>query len=104
MDHLINFNNLEWITPAAGVRYKAYINNNQRIRLVEFSEGFIESDWCMNGHGGYVLDGSMSIDFNTHIEHYKKGDIFFIPKGESDKHKVIMKTGGWVQLLLFETL
>lgn len=104
MNHLINFENFEWITPAIGVRFKAFVFNNQTIRLIEFSEGFVEPEWCLNGHVGYVLDGSYSIDYNGQIEHYKKGDVAFIPKGEDDKHKAIVGVGGWVRLLLFEII
>ena len=102
MNHLVNFESIAWTTPAIGVRFKSFVCNNQRIRLIEFSEGFVEPDWCLHGHAGYVLDGSCSTDYNGHIEQFKKGDVIFIPKGENDKHKVIMENGGWVQLLLFE--
>jgi quercetin dioxygenase-like cupin family protein len=104
MKHLVEFAPMDWVAPAAGVRYKAFVQGNQRIRLVEFSEGFVEPHWCLNGHAGYVLDGSFTIDYNGQIEHYQKGDVIFIPKGENDKHKVIMQPGGWVQLLLFEIM
>lgn len=104
MNHLINFESIDWIEPAIGVRYKFFQNGNQRVRLVEFSEGFDENGWCLKGHVGYVLDGTYSIDYDGNIEHYKQGDVAFIPKGEKDKHKVIMDVGGWVQLLLFEIL
>lgn len=104
MDYLINFDSLDWIVPDIGIRYKAYVHNNQRVRLAEFSEGFVEAQWCKNGHSCYVLDGSFSIDFNGKIEKYSKEDIVFIPKGETHKHKVIMEVGGFVRLLLFENI
>lgn len=100
--HLIDFNKFEWIKPMIGAQYKAYINGNIKIRIVEFSEGLIEPDWCKNGHTGYVIKGECNIDFNGNIEHYKEGDIIHIPSGEADKHMVIMDKGGWVQMLLFE--
>ncbi|HEY5466828.1 MAG TPA: cupin domain-containing protein [Clostridia bacterium] len=71
---------------------------------MEFSEGFTEPDWCTNGHTGYVLDGAFSIDYDGHTEHYAKGDVLHIPKGEKDKHKAIISAGGRVQLLLVETI
>lgn len=100
--HLIDFKGIDWVAPSVGVRFKAIIKHNKKVRLVEFSEGFIESDWCRNGHVGYVLDGSFTIDFNGTLERYEKGDILFVPQGENDKHKVIMEKNGWVQLLLIE--
>jgi len=54
MNHLIGFDKLPWNESAAGLRYKAFISGDQQIRLVEFSEGFIEPDWCRKGHSGYI--------------------------------------------------
>lgn len=104
MNHLVRFENLDWISPDLGIRYKAYVHSNQRVRLAEFSEGFIESDWCHNGHFCHVLKGCFSIDYDGRVENYKKGDVVFIPRGEGHKHKVIMGVGGFVQLLLFENM
>lgn len=104
MSYLVDFENMEWIEPAIGVRYKAYVSGNQQIRLVEFSEGFVESDWCFCGHAGYVIDGGFSDDYTGKLERYKKGDIIFIPKGEQAKHKVILGIGEKVTLLLFEII
>jgi len=100
--HLINFTNLSWIESGKGVRYKVYRSGTQQLRLVEFSEGFIEADWCIRGHAGYVLEGSCKIDFNNEMELFDAGNIFFIPKGNNDKHKVIMNKDERVLLLLFE--
>lgn len=74
------------------------------MRLVEFSEGFIEPDWCMNGHAGYIIAGEFTLDFNGRQERFKKGDILFIPTGEADKHKAVLKKGEQVLILLFEIL
>ena len=103
MKHLIEFEKIEWTEPAAGVRFKVFVSEKQQIRLVEFSEGFIEPDWCEKGHAGYVLDGEFSLDFNGNLEKYKKGDVIFIPNGEADKHKAVLSKGEKVLLLLFET-
>ena len=101
MSHLIDFDKLEWNEPALGVRYKAFINGDQQIKLVEFSEGFVEPDWCVKGHAGYVLDGTFSIDYCGNSEQYKKGDIIFIPSEKHAKHKVILSEGEKVTLLEF---
>lgn len=104
MSYLVEFENMEWTQPAIGVRYKAYVSGNQQIRIVEFSEGFVEPDWCLRGHAGYVIDGEFSNDYSGKLERYKKGDIIFIPKGEQAKHKAILGTGEKVTLLLFEIM
>lgn len=104
MSHLIDFDAIPWNEPAKGVRTKAMIKDNQQIRLVEFSYGFVELDWCLNGHAGYVFDGEFAIDYSGAIERYKAGDVILIPKGENDKHKAILCDGEKVTLLLFEIL
>jgi quercetin dioxygenase-like cupin family protein len=101
--HRIAFEKMEWVESGVGIRTKIFHQHNQRIRLVEFSEGFAEPDWCMKGHACYVLEGSFSIDFNGSVEHYNEGDICYIPAGENDKHKAILSKGERVLLLLFET-
>ena len=102
--HKIIFDNIEWTNTGTGVRYKAFIHGNQRLRLVEFSEGFVEPDWCTDGHAGIVLDGSFACDYNGSMERYSKGDVIYIPSGESDKHKAVLGKGEKVTLLLFEIL
>ena len=101
-DHLIKFENMRWESPAPGVRHKAYVRGNQRIRLVEFSEEFIEPDWCTGGHIGYVLEGRISIDFNGEVIDFKSGDGIFIPKGEEHKHIGRVARGEKALVILFE--
>lgn len=95
------FQNIPWEYPLAGARYKAYEKDGKKLRLVEFTEKFIEPDWCKKGHIGYVLNGQMEIDFNGKKVSYEAGDGIFIPPGEANKHMVKV-TSGTVQLILFE--
>jgi len=104
MSHLIDFDAIPWNEPATGVRLKVVVKGSQQIRLVEFSYGFVETDWCMKGHVGYVLAGEFANDYSGTMERYKAGDVIFIPKGENDKHKAILNEGEMVLLLLFEVL
>lgn len=103
-NHLLNFERMPWTEAGKGVRYKAYKYENQQVRLVEFSEGFIEEDWCTHGHVAYVLDGSFATDYSGVLEYYKSGDIVYIPQGETDKHKAVLGKGERVLLLLFEII
>ena len=100
--HLVDFNHMEWVDSGTGVRVKKVVHENQQMRIVEFSEGFVEPDWCQHGHAGYVLDGEFALDFNGTIERYKKDDVVLIPNGENDKHKAVLGKGEKVTLLLFE--
>ena len=104
MSYLVEFDKLSWNEPAPGVRSKSFIRDNQQIRLVEFSEGFVEPDWCKKGHAGYVIDGEFTNDYSGKLERYKKGDVIFIPQGETAKHKAVLDKGEKVTLLLFEII
>jgi len=99
---LINFKNMPWENPALGLRQKEYAENGQKIRLVEFSEDFIEVDWCAKGHVGYVLEGKISINFDVRIIEFKTGDGLFIFAGEENKHKASVGKGEKALLILFE--
>ena len=83
----INFESMEWESPAAGVRFKAYEQNARKLRLVEFTKEFIEEDWCTKGHIGLILEGQMEIDFNGKKEIFCPGDGVFISEGPEHKHK-----------------
>ena len=102
MSHNFEFSTIEWTEVAVGFRYKAYVHDHQQIRLVEFSDGFCEPDWCRNGHFGYVIDGECKISFDGTVEWLKKGDVIHIQAGEEDKHMLIMEKGGWIQVILFD--
>jgi ethanolamine utilization protein EutQ (cupin superfamily) len=82
----IDFDSIPWEIPAEGVRSKAYKQNGKQIRLVEFTDKFVETDWCVKGHIVYILDGQLEVNFNGNIVVFNTGDGLFIPAGEKDKH------------------
>ena len=83
----VDFESMQWETPAEGVRFKAYERDGRKLRLVEFGKEFVEPDWCAKGHIGYILEGQMEIDFDGKVILYKPGDGAFIPAGEKHRHK-----------------
>ncbi|MFT6747956.1 MAG: hypothetical protein ACJAZ2_002314, partial [Glaciecola sp.] len=56
-DKLIHFDKLDWEQPQEGVKQKIYSNGDKQLRLLRFSDNFIEHDWCTKGHVGYILSG-----------------------------------------------
>jgi quercetin dioxygenase-like cupin family protein len=83
----IPFKSLSWDVPADGVKFKAYERDGRKLRLVEFAKEFVESDWCTNGHIGYILEGQMELDFDGKVIIFGPGDGVFIPTGPEHKHK-----------------
>ena len=88
----VAFGSMPWDQAAPGVRHKVYEQDGRRLRLAEFTEEFVEAEWCVNGHIGYVLEGRIEIDFNGNLVLLEAGDGLFIPAGEEHKHKARILT------------
>ncbi len=82
----IDFASIPWETPADGVRFKAYRQNGKQVRLVEFTDMFVETDWCTKGHIVYILEGKLEVNFDGNIAVFNAGDGLFIQAGEKNKH------------------
>jgi quercetin dioxygenase-like cupin family protein len=83
----VNFEAIEWTSPLPNLRFRAFVNEGKRLRLAEFSKGFVEPDWCLRGHIGFVLEGTMELAFTNGKIVLNKGDGIFLPPGEEFKHK-----------------
>ena len=97
----VEFRSTPWDTPAVGVRFKVYKQGRKQLRLVEFTNEFIESDWCMKGHIGYILKGQLEVNFSGKVVMFNSGDGLFIPAGEEHKHMARVLTDV-VKLILVE--
>ncbi len=104
MDVLICFDELPWESPAPGVRFKTFVRGSQQLRLLEFSAGFEEKDWCTRGHAFHVLAGAFTLRMRDRQVRLQAGDVGFLAAGEADAHKAILGAGEHVRLLLFENL
>jgi hypothetical protein len=98
----IDFSALPWQSPAPGVRFKAVVRGGQKLRLVEFGRGFVESDWCRKGHVGWVVEGTLQIEFPDGLSTFKTGQGVFLLAGEAERHKAHV-VGERVTLVLVET-
>ncbi|GMT49003.1 MAG: hypothetical protein IEMM0008_0542 [bacterium] len=83
----IDFNAIPWESPEKGIRTKTIIKGSKKLRIVEFSNDFVETDWCLKGHIGYILEGEIEIDFDGSIQLFKTGEGLFIPKGQKHRHQ-----------------
>lgn len=97
----VEFVGSEWQVTAPGARQKVAEHGGKRVRLLEFTEAFVEPDWCSRGHAGYVLEGAMEIA----LEHgptvrFGPGDALVLCAG-TDKHKA-RSLGPLVRLFLVE--
>ncbi len=100
--HLVEFNNKEWVNACEGMRYKIFEKDNKVLRLMELTESYRELEWCRSGHIGIIMEGTFRVAFEDHIEDYKVGDIVFIPGGEAHKHKASVPSGKIMRMVSFE--
>jgi quercetin dioxygenase-like cupin family protein len=83
----VDFGSMEWQSLRRGARYKLFQNGAQQLRLVEFTTDEVDPNWCRHGHIGFVLSGSLAIEFGARVVSYMEGDGIFIPPGSSSAHK-----------------
>ncbi len=100
-DGAILFDRMKWEMPQSGVQCKVFRDGSRQLRLVEFSWEFVEADWCMKGHIGFVLSGDLEIDFSGRVVQFPEGSALVIPPGEPHTHKARAVTET-VRLFLIE--
>ena len=83
----VEFDSLAWQEALPGARFKAFSDGRKQMRLLEFTSGFVEPDWCEKGHAGFVLQGELEIDFDGKLVRYAEGAGILIPPGAASKHK-----------------
>jgi hypothetical protein len=104
----IPFQTINWDevpkTTHAGVTGTAYWQTLQfeglRVRVVEYTQGYLADHWCQKGHIVYCLEG----DFTTELQ---SGEGFVLSKGmsyivsdELSSHRSITQNG--VKLLIID--
>jgi len=89
IQYKIDFNNLQWVERAKGIRDKCVDQNGIRSRLVEYTEE-MPPHWCTKAHYGIILSGKMKIKFKDKSHIYKDGDCLYLPPGEKHRHEAII--------------
>lgn len=96
----VDFRHIPWTAPAEGIRVKATRRQGHQLRLLEFSPGFSESEWCRRGHIGYVLAGQLVLQFTRRSETLAEGDAFVIEPEDLHRARTVQ---GPVRLFVVET-
>lgn len=102
-DARIAFAALPWESPMEGMRVKRFERDGRSIRLVEFTETFVEPGWCEKGHSGMVLEGALALVFlDERTEQLSAGDGLYVPPAPEGRHKAVVPRGGRALLLLVD--
>lgn len=96
------FDTMAWESPAPYVRIKAIRRNGVQLRVVEFTRGFAEHDWCEKRHIGYVLSGEISIETPEGVTHVHEGQGIVL-SGVHAKHRASPVTDSVTLFLLEDT-
>lgn len=94
------FSGIDWQQVSDVAKQKLIDNGEKRVRLLDLSAGFQEQDWCKRGHTGYIIGGTLNIEYEDgRLETYAEGEPLLISTGEL--HKASVKSGR-VRLFLMD--
>ena len=88
----IDFDALEWESPAPGVRHKVVLEGELKLRLVEYTRE-LAPHWCAAGHAGRILEGRLRVEFADGTRVFEAGDGVLIPSGDEHRHRATVLSG-----------
>ena len=107
-DGNILFNAIDW-NSIPRVEYKGQTGTatwqtiqfpGLRIRIVEYSEGYLADHWCQKGHIVHCLDGEFTSEMqNGEVTSFKKG-MTYVVSDDLSSHRSSSKEG--VRLLIID--
>jgi quercetin dioxygenase-like cupin family protein len=84
----LRFDDLEgWESNAPGVRFRRRTNGAAGLRMIEMLSSASHPDWCIVGHSGCVLEGTLEIEFDHEVVRFQAGDGMVIPPGQAHRHR-----------------
>jgi mannose-6-phosphate isomerase class I len=104
----IPFFNIDWnkipITEHQGSSGTAYSQTIQypglRIRIVEYSDGYLADHWCQKGHIVYCLEGEVINEHENGESYILKKGMSYVVSDELSSHR--SKTTDKVKLLIID--
>ena len=80
--------------------WKTITKGNIRIRIVEYTPGYLADHWCEKGHAVFVLEGEFTSELKDgRKSHLSKGMCYLVADG-TDAHRSSTATG--VKLLIVD--
>lgn len=71
-----------------------------RIRIVEYSEGYLADHWCQKGHIVHCLEGEFVSELNDGSKFLLKRGMTYVVSDDLSSHRSITKNG--VKLLIID--
>lgn len=64
-----------------------------RIRMVEYSEGYVADHWCSKGHLVFCIDGEMETELKDGRKFILKKGMTYLVGDDSDAHRSVSEKG-----------
>jgi hypothetical protein len=80
--------------------WKTVQRGNVRIRIVEYSKGYLADHWCKKGHAVFVLEGSFQSELIDGRKFNLSKGMCYLVADKTDEHKSYTETG--VKLLIVD--
>lgn len=71
-----------------------------RIRIVNYSEGYIADHWCKKGHIVHCLEGEFVSEMESGEQYHLRAGMSYVVSDEVSSHRSITKNG--VKLLIID--
>ena len=71
-----------------------------RLRIVEYTKGYLADHWCAKGHVVFVLDGSFETELKNGARYSLQKGMCYIVSDNTDPHRSSTKDG--VKLLIVD--
>jgi len=100
---IINWENIDK-TIHPGIRGTAFWQTLQfdglRVRVVEYTPGYLADHWCQKGHIVYCLEGEFTTELQTGESYKLSGGMSYIVSDDLSSHRSVTETG--VKLLIID--
>jgi hypothetical protein len=104
LDHgKVDFDAMPWEILSPKSRQKRVVLNGRVLRMLEFDDGFMESEWCRRTHLGYVVAGELQVLFADSATTWRTGDALVLEGGDEGRHRASVVRGP-VRLFLIESV
>ena len=102
IDVRIAFDSIDWHDDVPGIRARATAVEGRRWALVEYAPAARRREWCLDGHAGLVLKGSIEYEFDdgTSPLRLHEGDAFQLATNRP--HRGTNRSEGETRLFLID--
>jgi quercetin dioxygenase-like cupin family protein len=101
-DTSIRFAELSWAQDVPGIRARETYIKGRRWAIVEYAAGARREEWCVDGHAGLVVNGSVEYEFEDGGKPLtvSTGDAFALATGRA--HRGTNRAEGTTQLFVID--